>query len=199
MGTLSLVWGLALAPMGWVLLLAATATPRWRELPQRPGYPRDLSFSDGLWESCVEALVRPGPACRTLPEDMAHFWPMRVLRAATVGSLLLGALAYALAMLGARWWAPPPRPNLVATAGFLLMLAGAVYLSATCYMAHRVLQDLASPQTPPADRFHLGTCLYLGWSGGGAEVLAGICLATSFCRKRGFIGGPAAAPYDVDY
>ncbi|XP_076213782.1 claudin-3-like [Aptenodytes patagonicus] len=199
MGPLSLVWGLALAPMGWVLLLAATATPRWRELSGWPGYPRDLSFSDGLWESCVEALAQLGSACRALPEDTTHFWPMRVLRAATVGSLLLGALAYTLAMLGARWWAPPPRPNLVATAGLLLMLAGAMYLGATSYMAHRVLQDLASPQTLPADRFHLGTCLYLGWSSGVAEVLAGVCLATSFCRKREFVGGPAAAPYEVDY
>lgn len=101
----------------------------------------------------MEALVWPGPACRTLPEDMAHFWPMRVLRAAAVGSLLLGALAYALAVLGAQWWAPPPQPNLVATARFLLMLAGAVYLSATSYVAHRVLQDLASPQTPPSRPF----------------------------------------------
>ncbi|KAM9268195.1 claudin-7-like [Morus bassanus] len=199
MGTLSLVWGLALAPMGWVLLLAATATPRWRELPERPGYPRDLSFSDGLWESCVEVLTQLGPACRAIPADTAHFWPMWVLRAATVGSLLLGVLAYTLAMLGARWWAPQPRPNLVATARLLLMLAGAMYLGAASYMAHRVLQDLASPQTPPADRFRLGTCLYLGWSGSGAEVLAGICLATSFCRKRGFVGGPATAPYEVDY
>ncbi|KAM6115947.1 claudin-7-like [Phoenicopterus ruber ruber] len=199
MGTLSLVWGLALAPMGWVLLLAATATPRWRELPERPGYSPELFFSDGLWESCVEVLAQLGPACRTLPEDTAHFWPMRVLRAATVGSLLLGALAYTLAMLGARWWAPLPRPNLVAAAGLLLMLAGAVYLAAASYMAHRVLEDLASPQTPLADRFHLGTCLYLGWSGGGAEVLAGVCLATSFCRKRAFVAEPAAAPYEVDY
>ncbi|XP_074017942.1 claudin-19-like [Numenius arquata] len=199
METFSLVWGLALAPMGWVLLLAATATSWWRELPERPGYPRDLFFSEGLWESCVEALTQPSPACRALQEDTAHFWPMWVLRAATVGSLLLGALAYALAMLGTRWWDPPPQPNLVATAGFLLMLAGATYLGAASYMAYRVLQDLASPQIHPADRFHLGTCLYLGWSGGGAEVLAGICLAASFCRKRGFIPRPAAAPYEVDY
>ncbi|GAB0199551.1 claudin-19-like [Grus japonensis] len=199
MGTLSLVWGLALAPVGWVLLLAATATPRWRELPERPGYPPDLFFSDGLWESCVEELAQLGPACLAVPEDTACFWPVQVLRAAAVGSVLLGALAYALAMLGARWWAPSPRPNLVVAAGLLLMLAGAVYLGAVSYVAHRVLQDLASPQTPPADRFHLGTCLYLGWSGGGAEVLAGVCLATSFCRKRGFVAGPAAAPYEVDY
>lgn len=199
MGTLSLLWGLALAPMGWVLLLAATAAPRWRELHERPGFPRDLSFSDGLWESCVEALIQPGPSCRTLPEDTARFWPMRVLRAATVGSLLLGALAYGLAVLGARWWAPPPRHNLVAAAGLLLALAGALYLGAAAYMAHRVLEELADPQTPPADRFHLGTCLYLGWSGGGTEVLAGVCLATSFCRSRGLVGEAAAAPYEVDY
>lgn len=199
MGTLSLASGLVVAPMGWVLLLAATATPRWRELPQRHGYPRDVSFSDGLWESCVEVLAQPGPACRSFPEDAARFWPVLVLRAATVGSLLLGAVAYALAMLGARWWAPPPRHNLVASAGLLLMLAGAVYLGAASYVAHRVLQDLASPQTPPADRFHLGTCLYLGWGGGGAEVLAGLCLATNFCRKSGFVAGPDAAPYEVDY
>lgn len=35
MGTLSLASGLVVAPMGWVLLLATTATPRWRELAQR--------------------------------------------------------------------------------------------------------------------------------------------------------------------
>jgi len=199
MGTASLVWGLALGPAGWALLLAATATPRWRELPERPGYPRDLSFSDGLWESCVETLGQPGPLCRALPEDTALFWPVLALRAAAVGSLLLGAMAYGLAVAGARCWAPLPRPGLVVAAGLLLTLAGAAYLGAASYVAHQVLEESASPQTPPADRFHLGTCLYLGWSGGGTEVLAGICLASSFCGKRGLATRPAAAPYEVDY
>ncbi|XP_068773934.1 claudin-7-like [Struthio camelus] len=196
MGTLSLASGLAVAPMGWVLLLAATAAPRWRELRERPGYPRDVSFSDGLWESCVEVLARPGAACRPLPEDSARLWP---LRAAAVASLLLAALAYVLAVLGTRWWAPRPRPGLAVAAGLLLALAGALYLAAASYAAHRVLEDLANPQTPPADRFHPGACLYLGWSGGGAEVLAGVCLAASFRRKREAGAGPAAAPYEVDY
>ncbi|XP_064380960.1 claudin-7-like [Dromaius novaehollandiae] len=196
MGTVSLASGLAVAPMGWVLLLAATAAPRWRELPERPGYPRDVSFSEGLWESCVEVLARPGAACRPLPEEAARLWP---LRAAAVGSLLLGALAYVLAVLAARCWAPPPRPGLAAAAGLLLTLAGALYLGAASYAAHRLLEDLASPQTPPAERFRPGACLYLGWSGGGAEVLAGVCLAANCRRKREAGAGPAAAPYEVDY
>ncbi|XP_067399445.1 claudin-23-like [Emydura macquarii macquarii] len=199
MATGSMVLGLVVAPMGWVLMLAATVTPQWREFPGRPGFPRDVSFSDGLWESCVEVVSVPGRVCQAISQETAIAWPMQMLRALTVVSVLTGVLSYSLAHAGVRWWTDHPSPRLTGTAGLLLVLAGAMYLCATSYMAYRVLENMASPQTPAEDKFQLGTCLYLGWSGGVAEILAGICLAINFRRKEDSSRGTAAVPYEVDY
>ncbi|MGH0188161.1 UNVERIFIED_CONTAM: hypothetical protein FKN15_028138 [Acipenser sinensis] len=57
MVTCSMIIGLIFTPVGWVLLLAATVTPQWREFPQRPGYSLDLFFYDGLWETCREVTT----------------------------------------------------------------------------------------------------------------------------------------------
>ncbi|XP_074832426.1 claudin-7-like [Carettochelys insculpta] len=199
MATGSMVLGLVVAPMGWVLLLAATVTPQWRECCGQPGFPRDVSFSDGLWESCVEVVSVPGRVCHTLPPETAISWPLQMLRALAVISLLTGGLSYALAHMGVHWWTDQPRPKLAGSAGLLLVLSGVTYLCATSYMAYRVLEDMASAQTPAGDKFQLGTCLYLGWSGGAAEIMAGICLAFSFQRQQESNPGNAAAPYEVDY
>ncbi|XP_032658832.1 claudin-1-like [Chelonoidis abingdonii] len=199
MATGSMVLGLVVAPMGWVLLLAATVTPQWREFSRRPGFPGDVSFSDGLWESCVEVISVPGRACQAIPQETAISWPMQMLRALTVISVLTGVLSYALAHVGVRWWTDLPNPKLTGTAGLLLVLSGAMYLCATSYVAYKVLENMANPQTPAGDKFQLGTCLYLGWSGGVAEILAGICLAINFQRKEESSPGNVAAPYEVDY
>uniref|UniRef100_A0A8C4YV81 Claudin n=1 Tax=Gopherus evgoodei TaxID=1825980 RepID=A0A8C4YV81_9SAUR len=193
MATGSMVLGLVVAPMGWVLLLAATVTPRWREFSRRPGFPRDVSFSDGLWESCVEVISVPGRACQAIPQETAISWPMQMLRALTVISVLTGVLSYSLGHVGVRWWTDSPNPKLTGTAGLLLVLSGAMYLCATSYMAYKVLENMANPQTPAGDKFRLGTCLYLGWSGGVAEILAGICLAVNFQRKEESRGTPRLA------
>ncbi|XP_038233179.1 claudin-7-like [Dermochelys coriacea] len=199
MATGSVALGLVLAPMGWVLLLAATVTLQWREFSRRPGFPRDVSFSDGLWESCMEVIGMPGRACQAIPQETAISWPMQMLGALTVISVLTGVLSYSLAHVGVCWSTDQPNSKLTGTAGLLLVLSGATYLCATSYMAYEVLENMANPQTPAGDMFRLGTCLYLGWSGGVAEIVAGICLAINFQRKEESSPGNVAAPYEVDY
>uniref|UniRef100_A0A8C8R4W5 Claudin n=1 Tax=Pelusios castaneus TaxID=367368 RepID=A0A8C8R4W5_9SAUR len=196
MATASMALGLVVAPMGWVLMLAATVTPRWREFSGRPDFPQDVFFSDGLWESCMEMVSVPGRQCHALLQETAMAWPLQVLRALTIISLLTGVLSYPLAHAGVRWWTNHPTPGLTGTAGLLLVLSGTMYICATSYMAYRVLENMASAQTPARDKFQLGTCLYLGWSGGVAEILAGICLAINF-QKEDSSPGPPAIPYEL--
>ncbi|KYO30400.1 claudin-7-like [Alligator mississippiensis] len=186
MVTTSMVLGLAVAPMGWVMTLAATVTPRWREFSARPGFPRDVSFSDGLLESRLEVAAVPCRAvpCRAVPDKAAVSWPMHMLRAMTVLSVLAGALSCSIANAGVRWRTRPPDPRLTGTAGLLLVLRGATDLCAVSYMAYRVLDNIASPQTPAADKLHMGPCLYLGWTGGGLEILTSLCLAVNCPRKQ---------------
>ncbi|KAJ1176287.1 hypothetical protein NDU88_001569 [Pleurodeles waltl] len=205
MVTASVVLGLALAPMGWVLLLAATVTPQWREVPQRPGHPWDVAFFDGLWESCTETSSAPSGRrwqCQPIPEELSVSWLMHLLRSLTVLSLLGSLVSYLLANLGARWWSNTSIPVLTGSAGLGLVVCGVVYLGAVSYMAHLVLLSLVSSQVPERDKFSMGTCLYLGWAGGSAEVLAGIALLLSFRQrhKRTIPRAPeTATPCDVDY
>ncbi|XP_067316847.1 claudin-19-like [Anolis sagrei] len=199
MANSAMVLGLVVAPMGWVLMLAATVTPQWREFPRKPGFPQDVSFSDGLWESCVEVTSLQGKACHAIPEEMAISWPIQMVRALAVVSVLVGFLGYVLSHVGARWWSGSPNYSLTGASGLLLLLSGAMYLCGTSYMAYRALADLTKAQVPPENRYHLGTCLYLGWSGGTAEVFAGLCLASSFHKKDGHRLRSLHVPYRVDY
>uniref|UniRef100_A0A8D0DJ53 Claudin n=1 Tax=Salvator merianae TaxID=96440 RepID=A0A8D0DJ53_SALMN len=185
MATGMMVLGLVVAPMGWILILAATVTPQWREFPKRPGFPQDIFFSDGLWESCMEVTSVQDMICQTIPGEMAIFWPLQMVRVLTIISVLTGFLSYVLAHVGARWWSGHPNCCVTGGSGLLLLLSGVLYLCATSYMAYDILDKMASSQASEMDKYHLGTCLYLGWSGGVVEVFAGMCLATGFQTKNG--------------
>nr|XP_033810499.1 claudin-1-like [Geotrypetes seraphini] len=205
MVTCSAMAGLILAPIGWVLLLAATVSPHWREFYRRPGYPSDLSFFDGLWEACIEEshlLDGQHQLCQAIPEEVAASWFITMLRSLTVLSLLGGLLGYCIANLGIRWWTGPPmpRPNTIGVAGLLLIFFGGAYLGAVSYMAQQLLENLKSSQVPRQEKFQLGTCLYLGWAGGAAKLLSGVAFTFSFNRQkhRGAPGVPDT-PYEVDY
>ncbi|XP_048357563.1 claudin-7-like [Sphaerodactylus townsendi] len=199
MTTCTMLLGLAIAPLGWVLMLAATVTPQWQEFHERPGYPQDVSFSDGLWESCVEVTSIQGKVCQPLPEEMAVSWPILLVRALTVSALLVGFLSYGLANAGVRWWTEHSNNCLEGVSGLLYLLSGLVYLCATSYMAYRIIANITNLQVPEEDKYHLGTCFYLGWSGGAAETFAGVCLATSFQRVNYNCLRNLSLPYDVDY
>nr|XP_056702406.1 claudin-7-like [Euleptes europaea] len=199
MTTCTTLLGLAVAPLGWVLMLTATVTPQWREFPERPGYPQDISFSDGLWESCVEVTSIQGKVCQPLPQEMAVSWPIQLARVLTVTSVLAGFLSYSLATAGVRWWAEHPNNCLAGISGLLHLLSGLAYLCATSYMAYRILADITNLQVPDEDKYRLGTCLYLGWSGGAAETFAGVCLATSFQGENSNRLMNLPPPYEVDY
>ncbi|XP_030074847.1 claudin-1 [Microcaecilia unicolor] len=203
--TCTAVVGLILAPMGWVLLLAATVSPHWREFYARPGYSSDVSFFDGLWESCTEVnhlLDGRRQLCQAIPEEVAVSWFMHMLRSLTVLSLLGGLLGYWIANLGIHWWTDPPKPspNVIGVAGLILILCGGAYLGAVSYMTHQHLENLKSSQVPNQEKFQLGTCLYLGWAGGTTKLLSGVAFTLCFNKQkqRGAPGVPDA-PYEVDY
>ncbi|KAJ7304307.1 hypothetical protein JRQ81_011853 [Phrynocephalus forsythii] len=199
MATGAIVFGLVLAPMGWILMLAATVTPQWHEFSRRPGFPQDVSFSDGLWESCVEVTSLQNKVCQPLPVEIAISWPIQMVRTLSVVSVLAGFLSYVLTHVGTRWWSGHLNRCLVGSSGLLHLFSGGLYLCATSFMAYRALVDLTNPQVPPEDKYHLGTCVYLGWAGGAAETLAGLCLATGFHRKNEHGLRSLPVPYRIDY
>ncbi|XP_029427627.1 claudin-7-like [Rhinatrema bivittatum] len=205
MVTCSEMVGLALAPMGWVLLLASTVTPHWREFYQRPDYPWDMSFFDGLWESCTEVnhmLDGRRQRCQAIPKEVTVSGFIHLLRSLAMLSVLGGLLSYCIANLGVRWWTDPPMPstNLTGVAGLGLILCGGVYLGAVSYMAHQILENISNSHVPKNEKFQLGTCLYLGWAGGAVKILAGVAFTLSFNRrKQRGAQGVADAPYEVNY
>uniref|UniRef100_UPI00398F20A1 claudin-7-like n=1 Tax=Pristiophorus japonicus TaxID=55135 RepID=UPI00398F20A1 len=182
----SMIVGLVVPPMGWVLVLAGTVTPQWREFSQRPGYPADAYFYDGLWETCTESITISSRNCNELPDEIATLWLTQLNRALCLLSLLLSIFGYLVAQAGVRWWAGRPSPNLAALGGVLIALSGAACLAPVSYAGYRLLSTYQDPLVPSAEKYQLGTCLYLGWFGGSAEVLGGIALLCNVhcpCRK----------------
>ena len=180
-------------------MLAATITPQWREFPRRPGFPQDVFFSDGLWESCVEVTSLQNKVCQPIPEEMALSWPVQMVRALSVVSVLVGFSGYFLSHAGTRWWSGHPNYCLIGGSGLLQVSSGGLYLCATSFMAYQTLADFTNPEVSPEDKYQLGTCIYLGWSGGAAEILAGVCLATGFHRKKEHSLRNLPVPYRLDY
>ncbi|XP_067863159.1 claudin-7-like [Heptranchias perlo] len=199
MVTTSMIVGLVVTPMGWVLVLAGTVAPQWRELSQRPGYPPDSYFYDGLWETCRESITTSSRDCNQLSDEIAASWLTQLNRALCLLSVLLAILGYLVAQAGVRWWTEGPSPNLAALGGVLIVLSGAACLAPVSYVGYRLVRTIQDPLVPPADKYQLGTCLYLGWFGGSAELLGGItlmcnlkcsCRKPSSARERNHYSGP---------
>ncbi|XP_064408151.1 claudin-23-like [Latimeria chalumnae] len=197
--TASMVVGLVVTPIGWILILAATVTPQWRQFHERPGYPLDIDFYDGLWETCTEVRSIASRECKPLSKKVSTLWFLQLTRALAVTSVVGSIFSYWVANLGVHWWTWSPNPNITGVAGILITLCGATYLCATSYMAYRILYAIANPKTPEEEKFQIGTCVYLGWFGGVAEMMAGIVLIYNFkCQKRP-LGAKTNAAYEVDY
>ncbi|XP_051775068.1 claudin-23 [Erpetoichthys calabaricus] len=183
MATCSMIFGLILTPLGWILLLTATVTPQWREFAQRPGYSLDLFFYDGLWETCKEVTTFNIRECKPLLKEAVASWWIHLQRFLTIISVIIGALSYVAAHIGVHWWDDNSMPNLTGSAGLFIALAGSLYICVVSYSAFEILSAIMDSAIEVAEKFSMGTCLYLGWCGGFVVLISGILLMCNYSCK----------------
>ncbi|CAL8280075.1 unnamed protein product [Merluccius merluccius] len=176
-----LIFGMVLAPCGWILDLTATVSPNWRTLTEIPGQPPSQVLQQGIWDIC---LAQDTSQLECGLRDDAYF-AHEVIEPAQglmVASLVVTLIGLAVAIPGVRCWRATPRWTLAGLGGLLIFLSGVMTLIPISWYTH-VLEEI--PLSSPAAPVTVGYCIILGFIGGILEVLGGFVMFVGICRCCG--------------
>ncbi|XP_042251661.1 claudin 23a [Thunnus maccoyii] len=177
-----LIFGLVMAPCGWVLDLTATVAPNWRTIHNVPGRPADEVIQQGIWDICIAATTTTRSTCGQ--EDTTYFnnQIIPIAQGLMVASLIVTLIGLAVAIPGARCWKDRPNWIVAGLGGLLIFLSGVMTIIPIAWYTH-ILPDVATV-TPTAD-VRVGYCIILGYIGGIFEILGGFVMFIGICRCCG--------------
>ncbi len=177
-----LIFGMVLAPCGWILDLTATVAPNWRTLNNIPNTPPDEFIQQGIWEICRATSINTREDC-TL-EDTEYFGNqiITVAQGLMVASLIVTLIGLAVAIPGVRCWKDRPNWVVAGLGGLLIFLSGVMTIIPIAWYTH-ILEDVSS--VSPLVDVRVGYCIILGYIGGIFEILAGFVMFIGICRCCG--------------
>ncbi|CAL8341699.1 unnamed protein product [Arctogadus glacialis] len=176
-----LIFGMVLAPCGWILNLVATVAPNWRTLHVIPGTPTNEFIQQGIWDIC-RATDTSLLGCGLVDTDYFNEQIIEVAQGLMVASLIVTLIGLAVAIPGVRCWRETPRWTLAGLGGLLIFLSGVMTLIPIAWYTH-ILE--AIPVSNRASDVRVGYCIILGYIGGIFEVLAGLVMFIGICRCCG--------------
>lgn len=177
-----LIFGMVLAPCGWVLNLTATVAPNWRTLNDLPNRPSDEFISQGIWEICRANSINPREDCSL--QDTTYFGNeiIRVARGMMVASLVVTIIGLIVAIPGVRCWKDNPNWTVAGLGGLLIFCSGVLTIIPIAWYTHILTEvTTVSPLIDP----QVGYCIVLGYIGGIFEVLGGFVMFIGICRCCG--------------
>lgn len=177
-----LIFGMVLAPCGWVLDLTATVAPNWRTLHGLPNTPPDEFIQQGIWDICRTTTTSTRPLCSL--QDTTYFGNqiIDVAQGLMVASLIVTLIGLAVAIPGVRCWRDQPNWLVAGLGGLLIFLSGVMTIIPIAWYTH-VLKTVAS--VSPLTDVRVGYCIVLGYIGGIFEVLGGFVMFIGICRCCG--------------
>lgn len=177
-----LIFGLVLAPCGWVLNLTSTVAPAWRTLNDLPNRPSDEFISQGIFEICRANSINSREDC-TL-QDTTYFSAeiVRVAQGMMVAALVVTIVGLIVAVPGVRCWKDNPNWIVAGLGGLLIFCSGVLVIIPIAWYTH-ILTDVAT--VTPTVNVQVGYCIVLGYIGGIFEVLAGFVMFIGICRCCG--------------
>ncbi|TSM12586.1 Claudin-23 [Bagarius yarrelli] len=182
-----LIFGLVLAPCGWVLDLTSTVAPNWRQLYSISGQSGDTVINQGIWDICKSVSTSNDNICNLRGTDQAYFnnQIIPVAQGLMVASLIVTAVGLAVVTPAARCWTDrPPRWILAGVGGLLIFCSGVLTIIPIAWYTH-ILTRLNTSTTftnPQSPDIRVGYCIVLGYIGGIMEVLGGLVICVGFCR-----------------
>ncbi|KAI7789747.1 claudin 23a [Triplophysa rosa] len=190
-----LIFGLVLAPCGWILNLTSTVAPNWRTINSLANQPQDLVVEQGIWDICRTFTTSRVQQCNQRSNDQTYFDHQIILVAQgmMVASLIVTAVGLAVATPGVRCWRDNPRWMLASLGGLLISCSGVLTIIPIAWYTH-VLTSINSTSIKrdpaKADDIRVGYCIVLGYIGGIMEVLGGFVMFLGICsccggRNRG--------------
>ncbi|KAM9734813.1 claudin-23-like [Menidia menidia] len=176
------IFGLVMAPCGWVLNLTSTVAPNWRTLHNVPNRPADEVVQQGIWDICIGADTNTRTECSQ--EDPTYFANqiIEIAQGMMVAGLIVTLIGLAVAIPGVRCWRDQPQWTVAGLGGLLIFCSGVLTLIPIAWYTH-ILNDVTTV-TPRTD-VRVGYCIILGYIGGIFQVLGGFVMFIGICRCCG--------------
>ncbi|XP_042365634.1 claudin 23a [Plectropomus leopardus] len=177
-----LIFGMVLAPCGWILDLTATVAPNWRTLHDLPNTPSDEFIQQGIWDICRATSTNTRAECGLTDTTYFGNQIIEVAQGLMVASLIVTLLGLAVAIPGVRCWKDRPNWTIAGLGGLLIFLSGVMTIIPIAWYTH-ILEEVTS--VSPLISVRVGYCIILGYIGGIMEVLAGFVMFIGICRCCG--------------
>lgn len=177
-----LIFGMVLAPCGWILDLTATVAPSWRTLNDIPNTPPSEYIEQGIWDICRRTTSSVRPECGL--EDTTYFGHqiIEVAQGMMVASLVVTLVGIAVAIPGVRCWKDRPNWTMAGLGGLLIFCSGVLTIIPIAWYTH-IMNDIST--VTPVINVQVGYCIVLGYIGGIFEVLGGFVMFIGICRCCG--------------
>lgn len=177
-----LIFGMVMAPCGWVLDLTSTVAPNWRTLHGVTNQPTDFIIQQGIFDICSTTTSSTRNTCG-LPD--APYYANEIIRIAQgmmVASLVVTLVGLAVAIPGVRCWRNEgPNWTVAGLGGLLIFCSGVLTIIPIAWYTH-ILFELNTTTTTTGGDIRVGFCIVLGYIGGIFEVLGGIVMFIGICR-----------------
>ncbi|CAL8318106.1 unnamed protein product [Lota lota] len=176
-----LVFGMVLAPCGWILDLVATVSPNWRTINAITGQPANQFIQQGIWDIC-RATETSQLGCGV--QDTAYFNEkiIPIAQGLMVASLVTNFIGLAIAIAGVRCWRDTPRWTLAGIGGLVIFLSGVMTLIPIAWYTH-ILESI--PVSSPSTDIRAGYSIILGYIGAIFEIVGGLVMCIGICRCCG--------------
>ncbi|XP_057675387.1 claudin 23a [Corythoichthys intestinalis] len=175
------IFGLVMAPCGWVLNLTATVAPNWRTL-EEPNRPPNEFIEQGIWDICRSVTTSTSSTCGL--DDDTYFGNdiIEVAQGLMVASLVVTLVGLAVAIPGIRCWKERPNWVVAGLGGILIFISGVFTLIPISWYTH-ILEDITTETE--IETVSVGYCIVLGFIGAIFEILGGFVMFIGICRCCG--------------
>uniref|UniRef100_A0A8C1K940 Claudin 23a n=1 Tax=Cyprinus carpio TaxID=7962 RepID=A0A8C1K940_CYPCA len=161
-----LIFGMVLAPCGWILNLTSTVAPNWRTINNLANEPSDLVVEQGIWDICRTSTTSRSQLCNQQGNDQTYFSNqiIPIAKGMMVASLIVTVLGLAVATPGVRCWKDRPRWILASLGGLLIFCSGALTIIPIAWYTYLLtsLNSTSVKRDPArADDIRVGYCIIL--------------------------------------
>ncbi|XP_029023984.1 claudin 23a [Betta splendens] len=177
-----LIFGMVLAPCGWILDLTATVAPNWRTLSNLANSPPSQYLEQGVWDICLADTTTTSPTCGQTNNTYLSNTYVKVGQGCSVASLILTIVGLIVAVPGVRCWRDRPNWVVAGLGGILIFCSGVLMIAAVGVYTFWLIDRRADN---PSGTLAAGYSIYLGFIGGILEVLGGFVMAIGICRCCG--------------
>lgn len=172
------IFGMVLAPCGWILELTSTVAPAWRTINNIPGESSDLVLQQGLWDICRTFTSSRDIQCNQQDTQYFSAQIIQIARGLMLSSLILNVIAIGVASAGVRCWTDKPHWTVAGVGGLLIFISGVLAIIPVGWYTH-IMTSIFSASTD----VRVGYCLVMGFIGGIMEVLGGLVMSIGLCRR----------------